>query len=78
MMGVSRLRSIFCFSLSFSRRCLLPQCHTHGCHMDAMLKPCDHLAAPTALVLQAGSLGIWLSDLFGRLFTRITFSIKVM
>jgi hypothetical protein len=46
--------------------------------MEAMLKPRDRLAAPTALVLQAGSPGIWLPNLFGRSFTRITFPIKVM
>jgi hypothetical protein len=46
--------------------------------MDAMLKLCDRLAVPTAPVSQAGSPGIWLPDLFGRLFTRITFPIKVM
>jgi hypothetical protein len=46
--------------------------------MDTMLKPRDHLAAPTAPVLQAGSPGIWLPDLFERSFTHITFPIKVM
>jgi hypothetical protein len=46
--------------------------------MDAMLKPRDRLAAPTALVLQAGSPGIWLPDLFECLFMHITFPIKVM
>jgi hypothetical protein len=68
----------FAFSLSFSHRHLLPQRHTHGCHMGAMLKPRDRLAAPTAPVSQAGSPGIWLPDLFERSFTRITFSIRVM
>jgi hypothetical protein len=76
--NVSRLHPIFCFSLSFSCQRLLPQCHIHGCHMDAMLKLCDHLAAPIALVLQARSPGIWLPTLFGRSFTCNTFSIKVM
>jgi hypothetical protein len=56
----------------------LPQRHTHGCHMDAMLKPRNRLAAPTAPVSQARSPGIWLPNLFGRSFTRITFPIKVM
>jgi hypothetical protein len=46
--------------------------------MDAMLKPCNRLAAPTVPVLQAGSPGIWLPTLFERLFTCNTFSIKVM
>jgi hypothetical protein len=72
------LRPIFRFSLSFSCRRLLPQRHTHDCHMDAMLKPRNLLAVPTVPVLQAGSPGIWLSDLFGCSFTRITFPIKVM
>jgi hypothetical protein len=68
----------FLFSLSFSCRRLLPQLHTHGCHMNAMLKLCDHLAAPTAPISQDGSPGIWLPDLFGHLFSRTTFPIKVM
>jgi hypothetical protein len=75
---VSRLCPIFCFSCPFSCRRLLPQRHTHGCHMNAMLKPRNRLAVPTAPVSQAGSLGIWLLDLFGCSFTRITFPIKVM
>jgi hypothetical protein len=66
----------FLLFLVFSCRRLLPQRHTHGCHMDAMLKPRDRLAAPTAPVLQAGSPGIWLPDLFRRLFSRTTFPIK--
>jgi hypothetical protein len=66
------------FLVFFSRRRLLPQRHSHGCHMDAMLKPRDRLAAPTAPVSQAGSPGIWLPDLFERLFSRTTFPIKVM
>jgi hypothetical protein len=68
----------FAFLCFLSHRRLLPQHHTHGCHIEAMLKPRDHLAVPTAPVLQVGSLGIWLPDLFGRLFVRITFHIKVM
>jgi hypothetical protein len=72
---VLRLRPIFRFSLSFSRRRLLPQRHTHGCHMDAMLKPRDRLAAPTAPVLQARSPGIWLPTRFGRSLPRRTFPI---
>jgi hypothetical protein len=70
LLQLSRLRPIFCFSLSFSCQRLLPQRHTHSCHMEAMLKPCNCLAAPTASVLQAGSLGIWLPAPFGCLFTR--------
>jgi hypothetical protein len=68
----------FLLLLVFSHRRLLPQHYTYGCHMEAMLKPCDCLAAPTVPVLQARSPGIWLPDLFERLFTRITFPIRVM
>jgi hypothetical protein len=46
--------------------------------MDAMLKPHDRLAAPTAPVSQVGSSGIWLPDLFRRLFSHTTFPIRVM
>jgi hypothetical protein len=59
-----RLRPIFCFSLSFSHRHLLPQRHTYGCYMEAMLKPCGCLAVPTAPVLQTESPGIWLPNFF--------------
>jgi hypothetical protein len=77
-MSLLRLRLIFRFSLSFSRLRLLPQCHTYGCHMDAMLKPRNCLAVPTTLVLQAGSLDIWLPNLFECSLLRNTFPIKVM
>jgi hypothetical protein len=75
---LSWLHPIFRFSLSFSHRHLLPQRHTHGCHMEAMLKPRDRLAAPTAPVLQARSLGIWLPALYRRLLPHNPFPIKVI
>jgi hypothetical protein len=68
----------FAFLCLFLAGAYLPQRHTHGCHMDAMLKPRNCLAAPTAPVSQAGSPGIWLPACFGRSLPRRTFPIKVM
>jgi hypothetical protein len=82
---MSRLRPVFfvflCVFVFFAPALIATAPHTwllHGRHMDAMLKPCDRLAAPTAPVLQARSLGIWLPNLFECLFMHITFPIKVM
>jgi hypothetical protein len=82
---MSRLRPVFFVFLYvfvfFTPALIATAPHTwlsHGCHMDAMLKPRNRLAAPTAPVLQAGSPGIWLPNLFECSFTHITSPIKVM